>query len=121
MNTIVAAIVSVVLSIVAQFLLKSGMSGDALKADGAVRVSLHSALELLANAKILAGFALYALGACTWLLVLARWDVSKAYPLSGLGFALTVLLGFALGEQITLLRASGVAMICAGVLVVGAS
>jgi multidrug transporter EmrE-like cation transporter len=50
-----------------------------------------------------------------WLGVLSKWDVSKAYPLVGLGFALTVLIGLLAGEQVTLLRGIGVVLICAGV------
>ena len=56
-----------------------------------------------------------------WLGVLSKWDVSKAYPLVGLGFVLTVAIGFLVGEDVTLTRAMGVALICAGVFVVGRS
>jgi multidrug transporter EmrE-like cation transporter len=41
--------------------------------------------------------------------------------LEGLGFALALLVGFLIGEQVTLLRALGVLLICAGVFVISAS
>ena len=41
--------------------------------------------------------------------VLSQWDVSKAYPLVGLGFVFTVAIGWFIGEQVTSLRAIGVA------------
>lgn len=47
--------------------------------------------------------------------------MSKAYPLVGLGFVFTVLVGYLLGEQVTLPRVIGVALICAGVFLVGRS
>ena len=70
---------------------------------------------------VLTGFALYGLGALVWLLVLAEWDVSKAYPLVGLGFAATLLIGWSIGEHVTIVRAIGVVLICAGVALVGRS
>ena len=51
--------------------------------------------------------------------MLSKWDVSKAYPLVGLGFALTLLIGWLAGEQVTLQRIGGVLLICAGVWIVG--
>ena len=56
-----------------------------------------------------------------WLKVLSTWDVSKAYPLVGLGFGLTVLVGMALGESITTYRVLGVLLICEGVWLVANS
>ena len=65
------------------------------------------------------GFSLYGLGAVVWLAVLSQWDVSKAYPLVGIGFVLTALFGWFLGEDVTILRLFGVALICAGIACVG--
>ena len=64
------------------------------------------------------GLVCYALGAALWLQVLARWDVSKAYPLVGLGFVLTLLIGLLLGEAVSWRRVLGVLMICVGVVLV---
>jgi multidrug transporter EmrE-like cation transporter len=64
---------------------------------------------------------LYGLGALAWLRVLANWEVSKAYPFVGLGFAFTMGIGLIVGEHLTLLRLSGVALICAGVFLVSQS
>ena len=121
MNTLFFAVASIALSVAAQFLLKAGMSSQNLRAMLAEPLKLQTGMAVLLNPKVLAGFLLYGLGAVLWLAVLARWDVSKAYPLVGIGFSLTVIIGFMLGEQVTLMRTLGVMMICAGVFIVSRS
>jgi multidrug transporter EmrE-like cation transporter len=121
MSTLFAAIGCVLLSVAAQFLIKAGLSSIAVKAALAQPAGLHMAGALILSPGIAVGFAFYTLGAVLWLAVLARWDVSKAYPLEGLGFALALMVGFLIGEPVTLLRALGVLLICAGVLVISAT
>lgn len=115
MNTLFSALISVALSVLAQFVLKFGMSSLSVKEILSQPVSIKSALLILTNHFVISGLMIYALGAIVWLGVLSRWDVSKAYPLMGLGFGLTVVIGFLLGEQVTLSRIIGVILICAGV------
>jgi len=121
MKTFMIAILSVVLSVSAQFSLKAGMSSDGVRAILARPFSFGASLSVLVNKYVLTGFLLYGLGAVVWLLVLSKWDVSKAYPLVGLGFIFTVAIGFLVGEQVTGSRILGVALICAGVILVGRS
>lgn len=97
------------------------MSLVAVKAALAKPAALRLAGTVILNPAIIGGFALYTLGAVVWLWVLARWDVSKAYPLEGLRFALALLVGFLIGEQVTPLRDLGEVLICAGVFVISAS
>lgn len=115
------ALASISLSVAAQFALKAGMSSPAVRLALAEPLGWHTALALLTQAQLVGGFALYGLGAVAWLAVLSRWDVSKAYPLVGLGFALTVLVALWAGEQVSAARALGVALICAGVALVARS
>lgn len=121
MRTLAIAILSITLSVMAQFSLKAGMSGEGVRAILAQPKSFMTLINILMDKYVLGGFALYGLGAMVWLGVLSKWDVSKAYPLVGLGFVFTVLVGYLLGEQVTLSRAIGVALICAGVFLVGRS
>lgn len=121
MKTLMIAILSIVFSVAAQFSLKAGMSSAAVKAVLIEPLSLNAMLAVFTNKFVFGGFALYGLGAIVWLGVLTTWDVSKAYPLVGLGFVFTVVIGWVIGEQVTLARAFGVALICAGVVLVGRS
>jgi drug/metabolite transporter (DMT)-like permease len=121
MSTFLFAVLCVVFSVAAQFLLKAGVSGAVVKSVLAQPLGIGSVFAIFSNLYILAGFALYGLGAVAWLGVLSQWDVSKAYPIVGLGFVFTVAVGWFIGEQVTLIRALGVVLICVGVVLVARS
>ena len=118
MNTLLIAILSILLSVAAQFSLKQGMSGNAVRAALTQPFTMGTAITVLTDKFVMGGFVLYGVGAVVWLAVLSKWDVSRAYPLVGLGFVFTMLVGFMLGEQVTLLRALGVTLVCAGVFLI---
>ncbi|MBL7005100.1 MAG: hypothetical protein ISR69_13870 [Gammaproteobacteria bacterium] len=115
MNVFSLAVLSIVMSVFAQFLLKKGMMIGKSNQSFTDIYSLDGFYQIVTNIYIMAGFMLYGLGAVVWLGVLSKWDVSKAYPLVGLGFMLTVIIGFMLGEQVTWIRFMGVVMISVGV------
>jgi drug/metabolite transporter (DMT)-like permease len=121
MQTFVIVIASVMLSVIAQFALRRGalgLSQDMATSPVAIgRVIANAATNL----PLLLGFALYFAGALLWLVVLSRWEVSKAYPLVGLGFVLSAVIGWAVGESVTLQRMFGVAAVCLGVWLVAKS
>lgn len=121
MSTLLLAIGSIVISVAAQFFLKAGMSAPAVQVALSQPSVARTALAALSNPFVLGGLLLYGLGAIVWLGVLARWDVSKAYPLVGLGFALTVVAGALMGEHVTGPRVLGVALIAVGAFLVGRS
>lgn len=121
MTTFVFAILCVAFSVAAQFLLKAGMSNAEVKMALAQPLATRAPLTVFSNLFVLSGFVLYGLGAVAWLRVLSQWDVSKAYPLVGMGFAFTVGIGWLMGEQVTAARVLGVALICAGLVLIGRS
>lgn len=119
-HPVVVALASVFLSALAQVALKIGM-GKALAANaGHGEAPLWRLLLAgFAQPTVLTGLAMYVGGALLWLYVLSRWDVSKAYPLVGLGFALTFVVGVAfLGERLSWERLIGCLLICAGAVLV---
>ena len=121
MNVFLLAVASIIMSVAAQFSLKAGMTEIRSGLPSVEPVGLHSLLPFVTNRFLILGFVLYGLGAIVWLAVLAKWDVSKAYPLVGLGFLLSAMVGFAVGEPVTLFRAFGVLLIVAGVFIVAMS
>ena len=118
MSTFGIALFSIILSVLAQFALKAGMSSAEVKELMSQPLAWRTLVTVLTNKSVLGGLCLYGLGAMVWLGVLSRWDVSKAYPLVGLGFAFTVIAALLAGEQVSPQRVGGVALICAGVWVV---
>jgi hypothetical protein len=86
-------LISVSLSALAQLLLKLGMSSAHVQQMLMHERPLQAIWVAASNIQVIAGLGLYALGAILWLLVLARVDVSLAYPFVGLGFILTMALG----------------------------
>lgn len=111
---------SVACSSLAQLLLKSGMARSVAISPAGTQAGWQSTLATsLASPFVLAGLALYAFGALVWLLVLARADLSFAYPFVGLGFVMTLALGkFALGEDVSPARLAGTLLVVAGVVLI---
>lgn len=111
-------ICSVTLSVIAQILLKYGMSNPVIQES--FRVSLLSGiLSVIGSYYVLAGLASYVSSAAIWLGVLARVDVSRAYPFVGLGFIGTMLFAYwFLNEPLTLSKVLGTLLIVAGVLLI---
>ena len=121
MNVFFVALFSILCSVAAQFALKAGMTAPGVKLALAQGINVSSLFKVFTNPYIVGGFALYGLGAVIWLKVLSQWDVSKAYPIVGLGFVLTLAVGFVAGESVTVMRVLGAALICAGVWLVSAT
>ena len=71
---------------------------------------------------VIVGLGLYAASTLLWLLVLAKLDVSYAYPFVSLGFVFTALYGyFAMDEPMVLARIAGISLIVVGVVLVARS
>jgi multidrug transporter EmrE-like cation transporter len=118
--TIVLILSGVSLSAIAQVVLKLGASGprvQSLLADKASPTYLLAAMA--GNAYLWLGLMLYGLSALIWLLVLARVDVSFAYPFVGIGFILTMLFGaIFLSEAVGPIRILGTLLVVFGVMLV---
>jgi multidrug transporter EmrE-like cation transporter len=110
--------ISVSMSAIAQITLKHGMSSPAVQ-QGLTGGWMQIALTVGTNLYVWLGLTLYGLGAVLWLGVLAKIDVSIAYPFVGFGFILTALFGvFLLGEAFSLIRFVGTCLVVLGILLV---
>ena len=110
--------ISVTISAIAQVTLKQGMSSPAVQ-QGLSGGWLEIIIAVISNLYVWLGLTFYALGAVLWLGVLARVDVSIAYPFVGLGFILTALFGvFLLGEAFSVIRFVGTCLVVLGIILV---
>ena len=115
-------LLSVALSAFAQVVLKLGMSGAAVSRALAEGGAAHVAWAVASEWRVLAGLTLYLASAGAWLFVLARLQVSAAYPFVGLGFVLTLLLGWWwLGDTLSASRIVGTLFVAAGVVLISRS
>ena len=121
-NILTIILLSVTLSASAQVVLKSGMSDPNVQR-ALTAPSLTSVIAAVTgNPRVLAGVLLYIAGAAVWVFVLARVDVSFAYPFVGLGCVLTMLGGWLLlGEPLTTARALGTMLVAGGVVLIARS
>ena len=105
----------VMLNAMAQLTLKQGMRSIG-HFSFSIENLLRMALTIGLNPFVLAGLACYVISVVIWLLVLSRVEVSYAYPLLSFGYIVTALAGWLLFEEsMTLVRWSGIAVICCGV------
>lgn len=118
MNTLSLALASVVASTAAQLLLRAGMRTNTTFAQ---EPSLPVLWAVATSPWVLLGLGLYAVSMCMWLGVLSQWEVSKAYPLVGLGLALTAVVGWVLGEALSVTRVTGVQLVGCGVVLLARS
>jgi len=122
MNTkvLIYILVSVSMSAIAQITLKVGMSSEKMKHALSDAVGRFDTLWfIVTDFFVVTGLAIYFLGAMVWLLVLAKIDVSVAYPFVGLGFILTMAAGaLFLGEPLGMQRIIGTLLVVAGVTLV---
>lgn len=113
---------SILLAAAAQLTLKIGMSSDAIQRALVGQDPWRTAIAVISSPTILAGLFCFGLSALTWLLVLAKFDLSTAYPFIALGIVITVAAGyFLLGEPMSPTKLAGVATIVFGVLLIGIS
>lgn len=111
-------ILSILLSVSAQILLKNGMSSQ--NVIQALNTGLvESVLSIITNLSVLLGLSAYVASVGFWLIVLSRMDVSKAYPFVGLGFILTMFFAyFFLNEPLTTFKLVGTMLVFVGVILI---
>ena len=111
----------VMLNVAGQLSLKYGMSqvgNFAISVSNLPPVFLKAATNL----NVLLGLICYGLGFMVWLIVLAKAEVSYAYPLISLGYVFTAILArIMFGESVSLTRMAGILVTCLGVFLIARS
>ena len=85
--------------------------------------TLGSSLVILFNSlPFWTGMVCYAASVCVWLAALSKAPVSTAYPMLSLGYVVVAAVSVGwLGESMTPAKMLGIALICAGVILVSRS
>lgn len=114
-------LVDVALNVTGQLSLKYGMNQL-----GNFSLSLSTLppvfLKAATNLNVLFGLACYGLGFMVWLIVLAKAEVSYAYPLISLGYVFTAIMARLLfGEAVSATRMAGILVTCLGVFLIARS
>lgn len=79
-------------------------------------------LQVILSPWIAMGIIIYIFSMIVWLMVLSRAEVSMVYPMTSLGYILSVIAAYLiLGEHISLLRVGGVFVIMFGVFLIARS
>ena len=120
LNTLFLILLSVGLSALAQITMKHGVSSNVIQQN--LNSPPAAILSFATNGSVIAGIFLDGVGAIVWLFVLARMEVSMAYPFVALGFLLTTgLAALLLGEEVGLTRIAGTVLVMLGVILVARS
>jgi multidrug transporter EmrE-like cation transporter len=106
----------------AQLLLKAATRPLAAFSVFDIETLVKSVAILALSVPFWAGMMCYAFSICVWLAALSKAPVSVAYPMLSLGYVVVAAASALwLGESLTLMKVFGIALICAGVLVVSRS
>jgi drug/metabolite transporter (DMT)-like permease len=123
MNAIVLILIllAVAFNTVAQLALKAGI--DKI---GQFEFTWHNvwpiAWQIMLNPWIVFGMVVYVGSVGVWLMVLSRAPVSMAYPMASLGYITSAIAAyFLLGENLSLIRITGIIVILIGVFMVARS
>ena len=113
-------ITTILLGLVAIMLLSAGQTSlkYGLNAIGGVSLSdgIAGLFKLLETPWVVIGFVLYGLSSVLWLDVLSKLDFSLAFPMVGLTYVFTLLIGrFFFGETVGWERTLGVVFILCGI------
>lgn len=114
--------ISVLFNVTANILLKKGVISFGGISGQKTKIFLELS-KAAANPLIIVGLALYGLSFVIWLRVLTFNDLSKSYPIFATCVFLLTTLGSLkfLGEQISLMRIAGIAIMLLGIFVVSRS
>lgn len=118
--SIALLIVSICFAIAGQLTLKSAMTQIGRIGSAQVSKASSTIVKAVKTPRLWIGLVLFGVSALFWLVVLSRVPLSLAYPLVGISYILIV--AFArlfLGESVPPLRWAGVAIVAAGIAIVG--
>ena len=117
--TWVLILTGVGLNAAAQLLLKVATKSLSHFSEFNADILSSSVLILFRSPSFWAGMLCYGASLCVWVAALSKAPVSTAYPMLSLGYVVVAAVSVAwLGETLTPAKVLGIALICAGVVLV---
>jgi multidrug transporter EmrE-like cation transporter len=117
--TWVLILTGVGLNAAAQLLLKVATKSLSHFSEFNADILSSSVLILFKSPSFWAGMLCYGASLCVWVAALSKAPVSTAYPMLSLGYVVVAAVSVAwLGETLTPAKVLGIALICAGVVLV---
>lgn len=121
MSTWFLILLATIFGIVSQTMLKYGMNnlGPVTLNGSQIPATVW---KIATSPLVIGGLMIYGSGTFFWLVTLSRIDLSMAYPFASLSHAILFLIGWlVLREKVNPMRASGVFLVCLGMLMVAFS
>ena len=107
------------LNAAAQLLLKHATRPLAHFSEFSMQTLMHSTAILFNSVFFWGGMLCYAMSVCVWIAALTKAPVSTAYPMLSLGYVIVAGVSWLwLGEILSPAKVIGIALICAGVVLV---
>ena len=108
-------LIAIICIVSAQLLLKYGLK-NASKTEIGLNTALTFFKIILLNPYVILGAALFGISAILWMQVLSKVELSYAYPALSLSYVFTTISAWMLfNENLNMLRAAGIIIICSGV------
>jgi multidrug transporter EmrE-like cation transporter len=116
------AIIAALIAVIGQTLLKAVMSNVGVIDSFAIADLTSIVLAMLKQPLFYVAGVVYVMGFAAWMVVLSRVELNVAYPVLALSYVLIPIAGtLFFNETVTPLRWLGIAIVLAGVVVVGLS
>ncbi|HGK7303004.1 MULTISPECIES: SMR family transporter [Stenotrophomonas] len=110
---------SVALNASAQLFLRKGMPNVSLVTNQGVLELAQGAIRIVLNPWVFSGLSCYAISIVLWMYVLSKVQVSFAYPFLSVGYVIVVGAAYLFfREPVSVMKLAGIALICAGVVLV---
>lgn len=111
------ALISILLGATGQFLFRLGMLHYGKVTGTGIWRQL---LEIIFTPAIFTGFLCFGVSSILWLVVISRWELSYAYPMVALGYALAIVYGRVfLQEMLNPAKIVGSLLVLIGIVVLG--
>ena len=117
MKIFYSIIISILMVVTGQTLLKQGLNNVSLDLS-----NIFSILNAFYEPLVWIGLILMALSSIIWLSILSKSEISYAYPMFSLGYVMVTLIGlFYFNENVSIIRGMGIFTICFGVFLMSKS